>query len=491
MPPSVLSLKAVLAAALVAMLSLSGGVGGQGPTRTAAAVQTVAETPPETPVAAFDATVGDEVASDEVTVTVYEVFDLPAEVVDSLFSAFDNDVVRRVEGREAVYVVRLPEDGHAALEEAIETVRADLRSDDANVASEPARPAGKTYDIEPWMIAGLAEFLAEWETEADGRTFEVNDEATRITLRSRSSPFDPSVVSRLQVNIDRLRTGKELAEAEEAQRRRLQRMEAELGSDHPRVAAERSINAARSEARRERNELQYFEYTLARMQEAGAATPAASPEADDIASRPDATPVSVAMTGAEANVERALEKQNSVEYVDTALQNALDYLADVNGVPIRIDRRALEEDGLSGEEEFSLILADVTLRTLLTQILLQEIGGLDFYARDGVIHVTTQTEAAEHRFTRAYPVPEGMTAADVTDMITTHNLTSPRGDIFFDVNGGDGAATAVGQFVVITHSDRGHEAVERFLKAIQDVTGEASRPVPPAGGGGIGGGGFG
>ena len=197
----------------------------------------------------------------------------------------------------------------------------------------------------------------------------------------------------------------------------------------------------------------------------------------------------------DSRLAEALESDTSVEFEQNRLDVAVDYVSDLHQIPIQLDLRRLEEDGISPEQEFSLEMSDVPLRAVLTQILAEEIGGLDYYTRDGVLHVTTEAAAGENRTTRAYPIPEGMIASDVSEMITTHSLTSPRGDILFDVMGGKGVATAVGQFVVVTHSDRGHEAVGNFLDALDGVTGEVVSPSGGmgfgSGGGGFGGGGFG
>ena len=176
-------------------------------------------------------------------------------------------------------------------------------------------------------------------------------------------------------------------------------------------------------------------------------------------------------------IETALDKKVHVEFVQTSLQDAADYWGDLYQVPIRIRTRKLEEDGISNEEEFSLILTDVRMRDALNIILGDEIGDLTYVVENDVLWITTLTDANQSLETRVYAVPEGLAAGDVAVMLIEHRLCPDVRDHAVSENG---RVTAVGQSLVVTQSQPGHRDVAEFMDLLEGLDGPIqSVPIPP------------
>ena len=176
-------------------------------------------------------------------------------------------------------------------------------------------------------------------------------------------------------------------------------------------------------------------------------------------------------------IEAALDKKVHVEFVQTSLQDAADYWADLYEIPIRVRTRKLEEDGIGNEEEFSLILADVRMGDALDIILGDDIGDLTYVVENDVLWITTLRDARESLETRVYAVPEGLAAADVAAMLVEHRLCPAVRD---HTVAEDGRVTAVGQSLVVTQSQPGHRNVAEFMDLLEGLDGPIqSVPVPP------------
>ena len=108
----------------------------------------------------------------------------------------------------------------------------------------------------------------------------------------------------------------------------------------------------------------------------------------------------------EERIARTLEQEIDVEFVGSSLADAVEYWEDLYQIPIKIKTRKLEEDGLSSEEEFSLVLSGIKMRNALDIILQDEIGGLTYVVENEVLWITTDTDADAGLQTRIYPVAD-------------------------------------------------------------------------------------
>ena len=107
---------------------------------------------------------------------------------------------------------------------------------------------------------------------------------------------------------------------------------------------------------------------------------------------------------AEEKIQAALIDPQGVEieFIDTPLKEAMDFIADANGITIIMDEPALTEEGISIDEPINRILSGVTLRSAL-KIILEPLG-LTYIIEDEVMKITTSLAAEDKLSTRVYPV---------------------------------------------------------------------------------------
>lgn len=111
----------------------------------------------------------------------------------------------------------------------------------------------------------------------------------------------------------------------------------------------------------------------------------------------------------EEKIYRELEKNTSIEFPANPLNDALQYLSQQHGIPIIVKKDKLSEEGLTGEEEISLVLNGIKLKSAL-KLMLSSVGGVEltYIIKDEVMQITTVTDASELREFRIYPIGELM-----------------------------------------------------------------------------------
>jgi hypothetical protein len=109
----------------------------------------------------------------------------------------------------------------------------------------------------------------------------------------------------------------------------------------------------------------------------------------------------------EEKIYHALEQVTSVEFPANPLRDVVEFISQQHGIPIILDRPALEAEGLTGDEEIMLVLSGIKLKSAL-KLMLENVGGtpLTYVIEDEVMKITTQTDADEKLQTRVYPVAD-------------------------------------------------------------------------------------
>lgn len=105
---------------------------------------------------------------------------------------------------------------------------------------------------------------------------------------------------------------------------------------------------------------------------------------------------------AEEKIRAALvsPKGVDIEFIDTPLMDAADFIANSQGLSIIIDEQALQEAGVATDEPINRTLSGVSLASAL-KIILDPLE-LTYLVEDEVLKITTQAAADEKRFTRTY-----------------------------------------------------------------------------------------
>ena len=106
----------------------------------------------------------------------------------------------------------------------------------------------------------------------------------------------------------------------------------------------------------------------------------------------------------EQRIQRALSEPTEVAFNDNPLEEALNYLKDLHGIEIWIDKEALSADGIATDQQVNLNLSGISLRSAL-RLLLEPLL-LTYVIEDEVMKITTQVKADEKMSTRVYPVAD-------------------------------------------------------------------------------------
>lgn len=107
---------------------------------------------------------------------------------------------------------------------------------------------------------------------------------------------------------------------------------------------------------------------------------------------------------AEEKIQAALIDPQGVEieFIDTPLKDAMEFLADAHDITILIDEPALVEEGIAIDEPINRTLSGITLRSAL-KIILEPLG-LTYVIEDEVMKITSILASEDILSTRVYPV---------------------------------------------------------------------------------------
>ena len=109
----------------------------------------------------------------------------------------------------------------------------------------------------------------------------------------------------------------------------------------------------------------------------------------------------------EQRIYEALRQTTRIEFPGNPLSDVLEFISSQHNIPIRPDTVSLQEEGIGLDEEISLVISGITLRSAL-KLMLEDVGGvgLTYVIEDEVMKITTQTRAEEILQTRVYPVAD-------------------------------------------------------------------------------------
>jgi len=107
---------------------------------------------------------------------------------------------------------------------------------------------------------------------------------------------------------------------------------------------------------------------------------------------------------AEKKIDDALKSPTQLEFIETPMQDVIDYLKDYHGIEIQIDAKALDQVGVGTDTPITKNLKGISLRSAL-RLMLHEMD-LTYVIQDEVLLVTTPEEAETRLSTKVYPVAD-------------------------------------------------------------------------------------
>ena len=106
----------------------------------------------------------------------------------------------------------------------------------------------------------------------------------------------------------------------------------------------------------------------------------------------------------EKRIQKALSENTEVSFADNPLEEALNFLEDLHHIEIWLDKQALQDEGITTDQQVSLSMSGISLRSAL-RLMLEPLG-LTYLIEDEVMKITTQAKADEKMSTRVYPVAD-------------------------------------------------------------------------------------
>jgi hypothetical protein len=135
---------------------------------------------------------------------------------------------------------------------------------------------------------------------------------------------------------------------------------------------------------------------------------------------------------AHVRIRQALEESTELEFVETALGDAIAFLKDRHGIEIQLDLRALEAAGLASDTPVTANLRGITLRSAL-RLLLRQLD-LTYAVQDEVLLITTPETAATMLESRVHRVAD--IVLPIQNLSGFGQLGSGQNNRLFGVNPG-------------------------------------------------------
>ena len=205
---------------------------------------------------------------------------------------------------------------------------------------------------------------------------------------------------------------------------------------------------------------------------------------------------------AEKKILRALASPTQIDFIETPLQDVIDFLKDYHGIEIQIDAKALNDVGIDPTTSVTKNLKGVPLRSAL-KLILRELD-LTYVIQDDVLLITTPEEAETRLSTVVYPVGDLINFHDpktgeiwggdydsLIDLITSTVQPTTWDDV-----GGPGSISPfpTTSSIVLSQTQDVHEQIDALLTTLRRLNGgkipERAKPDEAAlmnGMGGLGG----
>lgn len=182
----------------------------------------------------------------------------------------------------------------------------------------------------------------------------------------------------------------------------------------------------------------------------------------------DAGRFAVTWTGVSATASQNIAakvkgEETKIEFVETPLFEAVAYLKNLHDIPILIDQKELEDNGIDVDVAITAHYTSLTLQAVLD--LLTKQYELGWYIEGGALVITSEEEAKTHHSVRIYKLPQ-LEAAGAAQVI--EKIVDPAS--WVELGGeADLAVIRDRNLLVIRQSREGHEAVESLLTQLEEM----------------------
>ncbi|HEX4129628.1 MAG TPA: hypothetical protein VHZ24_06265 [Pirellulales bacterium] len=146
---------------------------------------------------------------------------------------------------------------------------------------------------------------------------------------------------------------------------------------------------------------------------------------------------------AEVKIIKALAEPTELEFIETPLQDVVEYLKTRHNIEIQLDKKALEEAALPPDTPVTRNLKGITLRSALRLMLRELPAELTYIIRDEVLLITSKTQADLLTTTKVYPVADLVIPIKVTNPLA-NGLGGGAGGGIGGAGGGGGGGMGGG-----------------------------------------------
>jgi hypothetical protein len=175
-------------------------------------------------------------------------------------------------------------------------------------------------------------------------------------------------------------------------------------------------------------------------------------------------------------ISQALIKETEVDFVETPLRDALDYLEQLHGIDAVINEKEIADEGASPEVRLSLELKGASLHSALSLML--EPHDLDYVVKNEVLMITAAAKAEEFRELRVYDleqlsalIPElDFDDVDAVKRVESVIKNAVQGDWAPEDEGG-GTISLTSAGLVVRQNQRTHREIENLLEQLRGANG--------------------
>ena len=97
----------------------------------------------------------------------------------------------------------------------------------------------------------------------------------------------------------------------------------------------------------------------------------------------------------EVRIRNALQDDTRLDFIETPLDQVVQFLRDQHGIPIELDKKAMDEAGVGTDTPVTRTLKGISLESAL--LLLLRDHGLGFIVQDEVLLITSEDAVQKHR----------------------------------------------------------------------------------------------
>jgi hypothetical protein len=171
-----------------------------------------------------------------------------------------------------------------------------------------------------------------------------------------------------------------------------------------------------------------------------------------------------------ARIQNAMDEKTSLSVVETPLRNVVQQLREQAKINLLIDRKAMEDVGLSDDAPITAELREISFRSVLN-VLLRDLD-LTWIVQDGALVITTPEEAESRLTTKVYEVGDliaspGEEQDESAGDSLMQAITSTIAPQTWDGVGGPASIGVYRNTLVVSQMDVVHRQIALLLDAIR------------------------